>query len=118
MATYRKYQLSSQPNGLPKDVSTLSQHVIHSVPATGVTDELWLYATNTSATQAAIVIEVTYNSVTSTLCALYIPPTSNILICPGVIFTSSTTSTVDIKITDALGVGTPGIYGYVNRITQ
>ena len=100
MAIFTKHQLSSEPNGLPKDISGLYQHVIHSVPVGSVTDELWLYASNFTTTQAALVVEVTYNSVTRTMFGLYIPAVSNILVCAGAVFTSDSANSVDIKLTD------------------
>lgn len=119
MPTYSKLHLSGSTGGQPIKISAnaSSGNLIHTTGiSASVIDEVWLYATNTSA--SAVTLTVEYGGVTNpdNRIILSIPATSGLtLVLPGL--TLSGTGSVGREVRVFAGTGSVvNVVGYVNRV--
>ena len=119
MATFSKQKLSGSTRGAPiKVVATASTGTtIHQMPAqNGITDEIWLYAYNSSASSVVLTIQFGGTTAVDNDIKVSIPATSGLtLVVPGLILQS------DITLINSVYAyaGTANVItlsGYVNRI--
>lgn len=116
MATYSKHNLSSSPTGIPVFTYQAAQSLVHTVPL-NTTDELWLYATNSSTTTGALQIEVKVGSNAAPLSASYVEGVKTVLLVAGIPLTSDGITPTEVVVSDPNIGGNIYYFGYVNRIT-
>ena len=120
MATFTKILLSGSTGGRPIKVAASGTPgtTIHTTQASsGVVDEIWLYATNTSSSAVNLTIELGGTTSPDDQIILAIPSKSGLtLVLPGCILTGDGTSG---RILRAFGGSSNNvnIVGYVNRIS-
>ena len=119
MPVFSKLHLSGSAGGQPIKVTATATtgNTIHTTgTTTSAIDEVWLYATNTSA--SAVTLTVEYGGVTNpdNRIILSIPATSGLtLVLPGL--TLSGTGSVGRSVTAFAATGSViNILGYVNRV--
>lgn len=120
MATFTKILLSGSTGGRPIKVAASGSTgtTIHTTQASsGVVDEVWLYANNTSASQTTLTIEYGGTTNPDDRIIVAIPSKSGLsLLVPGLVLTGDGSSGRTIRIfADAANV--INIVGYVNRIS-
>jgi hypothetical protein len=120
MATYSKVLLSGSTGGKPiKVVATATAGTTIHATGTSATvhDEVWLYATNTSAALVQLTIEFGGTSSPDDLIVVGIPSKSGLsLIIPGLILTGDGAAARTIRAF-AGSANDVNITGFVNRIT-
>jgi hypothetical protein len=120
MATFTKILLSGSTGGRPIKVAASGTPgtTIHTTQASsGVIDEVWLYATNTSASAVNLTIELGGTTSPDDQIIVGIPSKSGLtLILPGCVLTGDGSSGRTIR---AFGgsANNINIVGYVNRIS-
>jgi len=120
MATFTKILLSGSTGGRPIKVAASGTPgtTIHTTQASsGVIDEVWLYATNTSATSIELTIEMGGTTNADDRIIVGIPAKSGLsLVLPGCVLTGDGASGRTIR---AFGgsANNINIVGYVNRIS-
>ena len=117
MATYSKHLLSGSTNGKNISVTgnaTGSAVTVHTATSgTSNLDEIWLYATNTSATARVLTIEFGGTTDQDDLIELEIAADSGMtLIIPGLLLQNSLVVKAFAAAGDEINLN-----GYVNRIT-
>ena len=117
MATYSKHLLSGSTNGKNISVTgnaTGSAVTVHTaISGTSNLDEIWLYATNTSATARVLTIEFGGTTDQDDLIELEIGADSGMtLIIPGLLLQNSLVVKAFAAAGDEINLN-----GYVNRIT-
>jgi|TARA_R100000995_G_scaffold50336_1_gene24273 hypothetical protein len=117
MATYSKHLLSGSTNGKNISVtgtSTGASVTVHTATSgTSNLDEIWLYATNTTATARVLTIEFGGTTDQDDLIELEIAADSGMtLIIPGLLLQNSLVVKAFAAAGDAINLN-----GYVNRIT-
>ena len=117
MATYSKHLLSGSTNGKNISVTgnaTGSAVTVHTaISGTSNLDEIWLYATNTSATARVLTIEFGGTTDQDDLIELEIGADSGMtLIIPGLLLQNSLLVKAWAASADVININ-----GYVNRIT-
>lgn len=115
MSIFSKVLLSGSTNGRPISATataTPGTAVHTAVTGTSDIDEVWLYATNTSA--ADVVLTVEFGGVTSPgdLIVVTVPAKSTTLVVPGVCLQNGLAIKAFAGTTAVLNV-----FGHVNRIT-
>lgn len=120
MATFTKILLSGSTGGRPIKVAASGSTgtTIHTTQASsGVTDEVWLYANNTSAATVEMTIEYGGTSNPDDRIIVNIPAKSGLsLVLPGIILTGDGTSGRTIRAF-AGTANVINIVGYINRIS-
>ena len=119
--TYTKVLLSgsTQGAGIKVTGTASGSHVtVHTTGTSSTTiDEVWIYATNTSASAVALTIE--YGRTTSpdnTIIQTIAPQSGMVLCLPGLVLTGS--GSVASSVYAFAGTGNViVVYGFVNRIT-
>ena len=120
MATFTKILLSGSTGGRPIKVAASGTPgtTIHTTQASsGVVDEIWLYATNTSASAVNLTIELGGTTSPDDQIILAIPSKSGLtLVLPGCVLTGDGTSG---RILRAFGgsANNVNLVGYINRIS-
>jgi len=117
MATYSKHLLSGSTNGKNISVTgnaTGSAVTVHTATSgTSNLDEIWLYATNTSAAAVVLTIEMGGTTDQDDLIEVSIAADSGMtLIIPGLLLQNSLVVKAFAASTDVININ-----GYVNRIT-
>ena len=120
MATFTKILLSGSTGGRPIKVAASGSTgtTIHTTQASsGVTDEVWLYATNTSAATVEMTIEYGGTSNPDDRIVVNIPAKAGLsLVLPGLILTGDGSSGRTIRAF-AGTTNVINIVGYINRIS-
>lgn len=120
MATFTKILLSGSTGGRPIKVAASGTPgtTIHTTQASsGVIDEVWLYATNTSAALVELTIEFGSTSSPDDLIVVGIPTKSGLsLVIPGLVLTGDGAAARTIRAF-AGSSNVVNIVGFVNRIT-
>lgn len=120
MATFTKILLSGSTGGRPIKVAASGSTgtTIHTTQASsGVTDEVWLYATNTSAVAVTLTVEYGGTSNPDDQIIVSIPSKSGLsLVLPGLVLTGDGTTGRTIRAF-AVSANVINIVGYVNRIS-
>jgi hypothetical protein len=120
MATYSKVLLSGSTGGRPiKVVATATAGT--TIHATGISatiqDEVWLYATNTSASAVELTVEFGGTSSPDDLIIVSIPAKSGLyLVAPGLVLTGDGAAARTIRAF-AGSANVINVTGYANRIT-
>lgn len=118
MATFSKELLSGSTNGRPIKVAATATAgtTIHTASSTsGVVDEVWLYATNSSAGTVALTIEFGGTTSPDDLIVVGVAPVGTpelVLVVPGFPLTGGVVVRAFAGTADVVTV-----MGYVNRIT-
>ena len=112
MATFSKEFLSTSANGLPIQIAATATagtavHVAHAT----ATDELWLWATNTSILPVVLTFEFGGTGVGNEI-HVTVGANDAMLVITGIPITNSVTVAAYAATTNVVNV-----YGYVNRIT-
>lgn len=119
MATFTKILLSGSTGGRPIKVAASGSTgtTIHTTQASsGVTDEVWLYATNTSTALVELTIEYGGTTNPDDRIIVGIPSKSGLsLVLPGLVLTGDGTTGRTIRAF-AGTANNVNIVGYVNRI--
>ena len=113
MATYTKVALSGASNGLNNKVAATSSagDTVHTAHASA-TDEVWLYACNTSAADVKLTIEWGATSDDERLTEITITAEAGwVLVIPGLLIANSLVVKAFAATTNVINVN-----GYVNRI--
>lgn len=113
MSSFSKQILSASVNGKGIKISNTSTpgNLIHTaIAGTSSMDEVWLYATNTSASDAILTIE--FGDVLSNITVPIQAYTGLFLIVPGLLLQNGLTINAYTNITNVVS-----IHGYVNRIS-
>jgi hypothetical protein len=122
MATFSKVLLSGGSQGKAIKISAnTSGSVGTTIHTTGISstaiDEVWLYATNSSASNVVLTIQWGGTTVVDNEIKLTIPPNSGLtLVIPGLILTG-TGSAGNVIAAYASSINAITISGYVNRIS-
>jgi hypothetical protein len=121
MATFSKQILSGSTNGRGIGVTSTTQGAGTTVHATGTSasiyDEIWIYATNTTASAIVLTIEFGGTTAATDDIKVSVPSQSGLtLVCAGLILRGTGAAATTVT---AFSATQPGIilYGYVNRIT-
>lgn len=119
MATYTKVLLSSSSTGAPTTVVATSSTgtTIHATGTSStIIDEVWLYATNTSASTVSLTVQYGGTGAVQNAIILSIPAKSGLtLVVPGLVLTGTGSAATSIYAY----AGTASVItisGYVNRI--
>lgn len=118
MATFSKELLSGSTNGRPIKIAATATAgtLIHTTSSTaGVTDEVWLYATNTGANTVALTVEFGGTSDPDDLIVVGLLPVGTpqlVLVVPGLPLTGGVV--VRAFATEA---NVCKVVGYVNRVS-
>lgn len=117
MAVVAKQELSGGTDGIGvKVVATASAgtdiHTANSVTASGLYDEITLYATNTHTSAVTLTIQFGGTTAVTNDIIHVIQPNETLLVVPGLILQNSL-----IVKAYASNANTTSIHGYVNRIT-
>lgn len=120
MATFTKILLSGSTGGRPIKVAASGSTgtTIHTTQASsGVTDEVWLYANNTSTSQVTLTLEYGGTTNPDDRIIVAIPSKSGLsLLLPGLVLTGDGTTGRTVRIfADTANV--VNIVGYINRIS-
>jgi len=119
MATYSKQLLSGSTYGQPITISNTAStgNVIHATQSSSsAIDEVWLYATNTSASTVLLTIQYGGTGSVQNTISLGIPPVSGLtLVVPGLVLTG-TGSAGSIIYAYAATANVLTVSGYVNRV--
>jgi hypothetical protein len=119
MATFTKILLSGCTGGRPIKVAASGSTgtTIHTTQASsGVTDEVWLYATNTSASTVTLTIEYGGTSNPDDQIIVGVPSKSGLsLVLPGLVLTGDGTTGRTIRAF-AGTTNVINLIGYINRI--
>jgi hypothetical protein len=120
MATFTKILLSGSTGGRPIKVAASGTPgtTIHTTPASsGVIDEVWLYATNTSSASVNLTIELGGTSDPDDRIIVAIPSRSGLsLVLPGSVLTGDGSNGRVLRAFSASS-NNVNIVGYVNRIS-
>ena len=120
MATFTKILLSGSTGGRPIKVAASGSTgtTIHTTQASsGVTDEVWLYANNTSASSVELTIEYGGTTNPDDRIIVSIPSKSGLsLVLPGLVLTGDDTTGRTIRAF-ASTANVINVVGYINRIS-
>lgn len=119
MAAYSKVHLSGSTGGRPVKVvaTTSAGTTIHSTGTSStIIDEVWLYATNTSASAVSLTLEWGGTTNPDDRIIASIPPSSTVTLIPGQILSGTGAAARTIGAF-AGTTNVINIFGYVNRIT-
>ena len=119
MATFTKGLLSGSTEGMAYEVAT-SVTTVHTAPSVATSyDEIWIYATNASASDA--VLHVGWGANPDTLddnrIKVTIPTKAGYtLVIPGMILQGNATTALEVQVKASAGTAI-SLTGYVNHIT-
>ena len=120
MATFDKILLSgsSQGRGILVAATSTPGTTIHATGTSAtIGDEIWLYASNTDATDRKLTIEFGGTSSPADLIEFTVKAESGLyLIVPGIVLTGTGVAASTVRAFAATG-SVINIFGYVNRIT-
>jgi hypothetical protein len=120
MATFTKILLSGSTGGRPIKVAASGSTgtTIHTTQASsGVTDEVWLYANNTSVNTVSLTIELGGTSNPDDRIVIGIPAQSGLsVILPGLVLTGDGSTGRTIRAFAATA-NVINLVGYINRIS-
>jgi len=119
MATFSKQILSGSTNGKGIAIANTATpgNTIHATgTSAAIYDEIWLYATNTSASAVVLTVEFGGVATTSDLIKVSIPSQSGLtLVCAGLILRGTGAAALTVTAFAAT-TNVIEIFGYVNRI--
>jgi hypothetical protein len=119
MSTFSKHPLSQSAYGSPiiLSLSSTPGNLIHETsPLSAITDEIWLYTSNTTTSDVIVSVflgsSAMQNFIGQTVIEAYSGPT---LLFPGLILTGNNTQSSKIYC-NCSSLSAATIFGYINRI--